>query len=323
MKRLVSGIQPTGIPHIGNYLGALKQWVALEQEYDCFYFIADDHALTARPSAKELHQQTLELAAMIIAVGVDPTQSTLFVQSQVPEHTELAWLLTSLTSVGALNRMTQFKEKSGRHNQNAGLLTYPILMAADVLIYGAEVVPVGDDQRQHLELARELARTFNNSYEKLLVEPKPLLTDGARIMSLKDPAKKMSKSVPGSFVSLLDSEADIEQKIRRAVTDSDPNSNTPGPGVANLLTILAGFSSPNTVKHFAAQQQAGTLRYSELKEQIIEDLVAWLRPIQKTYHSLMKDPDNLVKTLRRGSDAARPVAQKMVTAVKKAVGLVG
>jgi len=321
-KRLVSGIQPSGTIHIGNYLGALKQWVELQSEYDCYFFIADYHALTQKPQPDLLHQQTLETLAMLVALGVDPKNCVLFCQSQVPEHTELAWLLSPFVSVGQLNRMTQYKEKSDRHGQNIGLLTYPVLMAADVLLYNAEVVPVGDDQVQHLELAREIVRSFNAHAGGVFTEPKPLLNTGARIMALNDPERKMSKSVVGSAIGLLDDEATVSAVIRKAVTDSDPNANQLSPGLDNLFTILEGFSPPETVQQFKDKYRDGQLKYSELKEQLIEDITSFLRPVQKTYHRLLENQDQLLKILEVGRQQAQPVAATTLLKAKKALGLI-
>ncbi|MEK7534782.1 MAG: tryptophan--tRNA ligase [Patescibacteria group bacterium] len=320
-KRLVSGIQPSGTLHIGNYLGAIKQWVDLQNTHDCIFFIVDYHALTQKPRPEDLHRQTLGTAAMLIALGVDPKNCILFVQSQIPEHAELAWLLLSFTTVGQLARMTQYKEKSDRHGQNAGLLGYPVLMAADVLIYDADVVPVGEDQVQHLELAREVARSFNQHAGQTFTEPKPLLTSSARIMAFNDPKRKMSKSVIGSAVGLLDDEATVTTIIRKAVTDSDPNSTKMSPGVANLFTILEGFSAPETLKKFQDNYQDGQLKYSELKEQLIEDIVDFLRPVQKTYKNLLSDEESLLKILEEGRKKAQPIAATKLAVVKKNLGL--
>ena len=321
MKRLVSGIKPSGEIHIGNYLGAIKQWVDLQSDYDCYFFIADYHALTQKPKPEALHQQTLETVAMLVALGVDPKNCVLFVQSQIPEQAELNWLLSPFVTVGQLSRMTQYKEKSDRHGQNVGLLTYPVLMAADILIYDAEVVPVGDDQVQHLELAREVVRSFNAHAGKTFTEPKPLLTKAARIMALNDPKRKMSKSVPGSAIGLLDDEATITATIRKAVTDSDPNSTKMSPGVENLFTLLEGFSDAETVKQFESKYQDGQLKYSELKEQLIEDVVAFLGPVQKAYKSMLSRPDQLERIIKEGADKARPIAAKKIETVKKNLGL--
>lgn len=321
-KRLVSGIQPSGTLHIGNYLGAIRQWVDLQNDYDCYFSIADYHALTERPRPDELRTRTLETAAMLIACGVDPKNCTLFVQSHLPEHAELAWLLSSFATVGQLSRMTQYKEKSDRHGQNVGLLTYPVLMAADVLIYDADVVPVGEDQVQHLELAREIARSFNAHAGASFTEPKPLLTHLARIMALNDPKRKMSKSISGSAIGLLDDEATVGATIRRAVTDSDPNSAKMSQGVANLFTILAGFSEPETLRQFQDKFKDGQLKYSELKEQLIEDITAFLGPVQKTYKGLLKDEANLLKILEVGRKIAQPIALAKLEIVKKNLGLI-
>lgn len=323
MQRLVSGIQPSGQLHIGNYLGALKQWVELQDDYEAFFFVADYHALTTRPSSVDLRESVLHVLAMMIAVGVDPKSSVIFAQSQIPAQAELACILNSFTTVGELQRMTQFKEKSDRFGQNAGLFTYPVLMAADVLIYQAEVVPVGDDQVQHLELAREIARTVNRHLDQpIFTEPKPLLNTASRITSLSDPSKKMSKSLPGSAIGLLDDEATVAQTIRRAVTDSDPNAAKISPAIANLLTILEGISGPEIRQKAERQRQAGKLRYSELKEQLLEDLLEFLRPIQQTYRSLIQDPSELERILRSGRAKAEPIANETLIKVKKALGLI-
>ncbi|OGD61703.1 tryptophan--tRNA ligase [Candidatus Berkelbacteria bacterium RIFCSPLOWO2_01_FULL_50_28] len=322
MKRLVSGIKPTGELHLGNYLGAIKQFVDLQNDYDCFFFIADYHALTIRPTAKDLSYLTRHVAAMLIACGVDPKNTTYFLQSDISEHTELAWILSNFVSMGALNRMTQYKEKSDRHGQNAGLFTYPVLMAADVLLYDAEVVPVGDDQVQHLELARELVRSFNAHAEKTFIEPKPLLNTGARIMALNDPKHKMSKSIPGSAITLLDDETAVTQTIKRAVTDSDPGAKEMSPAVKNLFTILEGIGNRETYLRLENQYKDGTLRYSELKEQLIDDVIAFLGPIQKTYHALLKDEDALVQILEEGRKKAQPIAAETLAKAKKALGLI-
>ncbi|MDP3992910.1 MAG: tryptophan--tRNA ligase [bacterium] len=320
-KRLVSGIQPSGTLHIGNYLGAIKQWVDVQNDYDCIFFIVDYHALTQKPRPEDLRHQTLETVAMLVALGVDPKNCILSVQSQIPEHAELAWLLSPFATVGQLNRMTQYKEKSDRHGQNVGLLTYPVLMAADVLIYDAEVVPVGDDQVQHLELAREIVRNFNAHAGQTFTEPKPLLTKAARIMALNDPKRKMSKSVPGSAIGLLDDEATVAATIRRAVTDSDPNSNKMSPGVENLFTILEGISDAETVKQFQDKYQDGQLKYSELKEQLIEDVMSFLGPVQKAFRSLLAQPDQLERIIKEGATKARPIAAAKLEIVKKHLGL--
>ena len=321
-KRLVSGIQPTGALHLGNYLGAIKQWTDLQHDYDAFYFIADYHALTGRPSAAELSRNTLELVAMLVALGVDPKKCALFLQSAVPEHTELGWILNNFATLGQLNRMTQFKEKSDQYGQYVGLFTYPVLQTADIALYGAETVPVGEDQVQHLELAREIIRNFNSHVgSTVLVEPKPLLTKAARVMALNDPTKKMSKSIPGSAVLLTDDSAALERTLKRAVTDSDPNSTSKSPAITNLFMLLENFSEPETVRHFDEQYTKGTIRYSELKEQLIEDIGEFLAPVQKTYEQLLANPDQLKTILAHGAEKARPIAIETVKRAKEALGL--
>ncbi len=321
-KRLVSGIQPTGALHLGNYLGAIKQWTELQHDYDAFYFIADYHALTGRPKPADLKRNTLELVAMLIALGVDPKSATLFLQSDVPEHTELAWILNNFATLGQLNRMTQFKEKSDQYGQSVGLFTYPVLQTADIALYDAETVPVGEDQVQHLELAREIVRSFNGHVgSDVLTEPKPLLTKAARVMALNDPTKKMSKSIAGSSVLLTDDAATVERTLKRAVTDTDPNAATKSPAVANLFLLLDNFSEPETARHFDEQYQKGTIRYSDLKEQLIEDITAFLVPVQKTYQQLLDDPAKLETILRHGAETARPVAAATVARAKKSLGL--
>jgi len=323
MKRLLSGIQPTGELHIGNYLGAVKQWVELQNEYDTFIMLADYHTLTARPEPKALHKQTLDLLAMLLALGIDPKRSTVFIQSQISAHTELAWIMNNFTSLGQLNRMTQFKEKSDTHGQTVGLFTYPVLQTADIALYGAQAVPVGEDQVQHLELSREIVRSINNFVGKdILVEPKPLLNTSSRIMALNNPTKKMSKSIAGSAIGLLASETEITQTIKRAVTDSDPNSSELSGGVKNLFLILEGIGSPETVKKMEAMRQEGKLRYSELKEQLIEDLIAFLKPVQKTYQSIRSDERVLLKVAEAGRAKAEPIASETLKRTKEALGLV-
>ncbi len=321
-KRLVSGVQPTGTLHLGNYLGAIKQWVELQNDFDAYFCVVDYHALTGRPKPADLARHTTELTAMLVALGIDPKSATLFLQSDVPEHTELGWILNNFTTLGQLNRMTQFKEKADQYGQYVGLYTYPVLQTADIALYGAETVPVGEDQVQHLELAREIIRNFNNHVGRdVLIEPKPLLTKSARVMALNNPAKKMSKSIPGSAIGLLDDPSTVEQTLKRAVTDSDPNSSEMSPAIANLFLLLENFAEPDMTKHFHEQYKKGTIRYSELKEQLTEDINAFLAPVQKTYHSLVANPAQLRTILDEGAKKARPIAAETVLTVKKALGL--
>src|SRR3990167_8329659 len=269
---LISGIQPTGRLHLGNYLGALKNFVDLQNsgKYQCRFFVADLHALTENPNAKDLNKNIVSLAADFLAAGLDPKKSTIFLQSQVSQTTELAWILSVIAPFCEFNRMTQFKEKSGaqKENVNVGLFFYPILMSADIILYNADFVPVGEDQLQHLELARTLVRKFNNKFGQTFIEPKALLTATPRLMSLDDPTKKMSKSRPAGCLFIDDSPEEIEKKIKAAVTDSgsegkyDPKNK---PGISNLLEIMAGLSdktAPETEKQFTG------MNYGEFKKSV-------------------------------------------------------
>ncbi len=322
-KRVFSGIQPTGNIHIGNYLGAIKNWVDLQHNYDSLFCVVDYHAITTEYEPKLMHERVLELAATIIAAGVDPNKSILFVQSSVPEHTELTWLFTCITSIGALERMTQFKEKSERQRGGifAGLMNYPILMAADILIYKAEVVPVGDDQIQHLELTREICRRFNSVFKDVFPEPQPILTKAARIMALNDPASKMSKSIEGSFIAMDDDDETIRQKIRRAVTDPGPQGGEMGPGVKNLFTLLEAFGDPEDVKRLTKDYKNQSLRYSDLKTIIGEAMVEKLAPIRERQAELLAKPTELLDILVDGGKKAQKIARETLAEVREAMGL--
>jgi tryptophanyl-tRNA synthetase len=322
--RVLSGIQPTGSPHIGNYLGALKNWAKIQYDYDSIYCIVDLHAITIYQKPEELRAKIEELAGMLLAIGIDPAHSSLIVQSAVPQHAELAWMLTCVTPVGWLERMTQFKAKSqAQETIGDGLLQYPVLMAADILLYQAAIVPVGDDQSQHLELARDIAQRFNSLYGETFTMPATHLpTVGARIMGLDDPEKKMSKSETGGghAVSLLDPPATIRKKILRATTDSNPGVDyeAMGPGVRNLLSIFqafSGWSDENTRAHFTG------MRYGDLKKQVAEALISALEPVQTRYREIMTEPGFVAKVLADGAARVTPIAQDTVNKVKKAMGL--
>jgi tryptophanyl-tRNA synthetase len=322
--RVLSGIQPTGSPHIGNYLGALKNWAKIQYDYDSIYCIVDLHAITFYQKPEELRAKIEELAGMLLAIGIDPAHSSLIVQSAIPEHAELAWMLTCVTPLGWLERMTQFKAKSqAQETIGDGILQYPVLMAADILLYQAAIVPVGEDQSQHLELARDIAQRFNSLYGETFTMPATHLpTVGARIMGLDDPEKKMSKSEAGSghAVSLLDPPTVIRKKILRATTDSNPGVDyeTMGPGVRNLLAIFqafTGWSDENTRAHFSG------MRYGDLKKQVAEAVIAALEPIQKRYQEIMSERGFVAKVLGDGAERVRPIAQDTVNQVKKAMGL--
>lgn len=323
MPRVFSGIQPTGELHIGNYVGAVRNWVALQDQYECIYCIVDYHAITMPWEAEDLSRRVAEAVAWNLAVGVNPEKSTLFVQSHVPEHTELSWIFGCLTPLGSLERMTQYKEKASREGVSilAGLLNYPILMAADISLYKADLVPVGEDQLQHLELAREIVRKFNNAFGETFPEPKGLVTQGARIAALNDPTRKMSKSVPGSCVTLGDPPEVIRGKIQRAVTDVGPRGEEMSPGVKNLFELLAAFAPPELVTEFQASYQSGTLRYSDLKAALAENLIATLAPMQERHAELMAQPEVLREIAFAGAEKARRIAREVLAEVKAKTGL--
>ncbi|HEY5221175.1 MAG TPA: tryptophan--tRNA ligase [Candidatus Paceibacterota bacterium] len=321
---LVSGMQPTGRLHIGNYLGALKNFVELQNsgKYQCYFFLADLHALTEGPAPKELAENILHLTADYLAAGLDPKKSLIYQQSQIPAHSELAWVLNTVTPMGDLDRMTQYKDKAARQaaNVNAGLFDYPVLMAADILIYDATFIPVGDDQLQHLELARTVARKFNARFGETFVEPKGLLTQTPRVMSLKDPAKKMSKSDPDSCLFIEDSPEEIKRNLARAVTDSgseilyDPEKK---PGLSNLLEIYGAFAGKDP--HAVAIDFEGK-RYSDLKSELADLIARHFEKFRAKKKALLAKPAGIKKILATGSKKAAAVANKKMVEVKKKVG---
>ncbi|HAX45044.1 MAG TPA: tryptophan--tRNA ligase [Bryobacteraceae bacterium] len=322
--RVLSGIQPTGSLHIGNYLGALKNWVTLQDTFECIFCIVDLHAITVYQDPAELHAKIEQTAGLFLAAGIDPAKSAVVVQSTVKGHAELSWLLTCVTPVGWLERMTQFKDKSAKQESvGAGLLNYPVLMAADILLYQAAIVPVGDDQSQHLELTRDIAQRFNALYGDTFVMPATKLPAvGARIMGLDAPTKKMSKSTEGSghAISLLDPPATIRKKIMRATTDSLPgvDFDNLGPGVVNLLAIhqaFTGWTNDQTRAHFAG------MRYGDLKKTVAEAVVAGLEPLQTRYHEIMADPAYLRGILRDSAERASALAEQTVRLVKERMGV--
>ncbi len=324
-KRILSGIQPTGTFTLGNYVGAVRNWGALQQEYDCLYMVANLHAITVRQDPAALRRQTREAAAMLLATGIDPEKSILFVQSQVPAHSELSWILACNTQFGELGRMTQFKDKSAKHadNVNAGLFTYPVLMAADILVYNADLVPVGVDQKQHLELARNIAQRFNNQYSPTFTLPEPYIPKtGAKIMSLQEPEKKMSKSDTNanSFILMTDDPDTILRKCKRAVTDSDGvvRAGEDKPGVTNLMSIysvLTGKDFDSIQREFEGQG------YGVFKEAVAGSVIDAFRPIQEEYARILADKEYLDGILADGAAKASRIAQRMVTKVYKKVGM--
>ncbi len=325
-KRVFSGVQPTGNIHLGNYLGAIRNWVKAQADYDNIFCIVDLHAITLPIDPKELHTNTRKLAALYLACGLDTRYCKLFVQSHVHEHAEASWIMNCFTPTGWLNRMTQFKTKADEHpdSVDAGLYCYPVLMACDILLYQTHYVPVGDDQRQHIELTRDLAQRFNARYNKqVFTIPEGQIREvGARIMSLDDPASKMSKSAanPGSRINLLDDAKTIKQKIGRATTDSErlAKFDPQRPGITNLLTIyemLTGMSQADIEAEFEGSG------YGAVKAAVTDQIVGTLEPIQKRYYELMNDLPTLEAILKQGADDVRPVAAKTMRNIKEAVGL--
>jgi tryptophanyl-tRNA synthetase len=316
-------MQPTGNLHIGNYLGALKNWVRIQHDYECIFCIVDLHAVTAYQDPAELRAKINEIAALYLAAGIDPDDCAIMVQSAVPAHAELAWMLTCVTPIGWLERMTQYKMKAAKQESiGDGILQYPVLMAADILLYQAGIVPVGEDQAQHLELTRDIAQRFNSLYSDTFVVPNTSLpTVGARIMGLDDPTQKMSKSATGlnHAVALLDPPAKIRKTIMRATTDSSPAvEEFPGPGVLNLLAIYQAFSGESD----DAMKAAFTgMRYGDLKKHVAEIVISHLEPFQQRYRQITADPAYLAAILRDGAARVAPIANSTVRTVKQRMGL--
>ncbi|MEW9122916.1 MAG: tryptophan--tRNA ligase [Thermotaleaceae bacterium] len=325
MKRVFSGVQPTGNIHIGNYIGAIKQFVELQETMDCFFCVVDLHSITLPQDPAELYKHTLDVAALYLAVGIDPKKATIFIQSHVPAHTELSWILLCNSSMGELSRMTQFKDKSsGKEAVPTGLFTYPALMAADILLYGTHVVPVGSDQKQHLELTRDIAIRFNNRFGETFVVPDVKIKEvGARIMALDEPTKKMSKSAenPLSRISLLDSPSQIKKSIMKSTTDSDNEIRYDvenKPGISNLLTIYSLFSDFSIPELEKKYQGAG---YGSLKKDLVEVVTTSLADIQEKFYAI-RESDELKKILQEGAEKASTIANETLTKTKKKLGFV-
>jgi tryptophanyl-tRNA synthetase len=323
-KTVFSGLQPTGNIHIGNYLGALRNWVALQDDYDCIYCVVDLHAITVPLDPAEFHADRLDAAKVLLAAGVDADRSLFYFQSQVPQHTELAWILGTITGTGQLNRMTQWKDKADRAGSNLGLYAYPVLMAADILLFRADAVPVGEDQKQHLELTRDLAVRFNGRFGDEFPVPEPIIPEtGARIMSLQDPTAKMSKSDldEGSRILILDDPDTIRQRVKRAVTDSGRDVRydwEEKPGVSNLIEVLALFSGMSIE---AIEAEYGDAGYGSFKEVVAEAIITGLAPIRSAYRAL--DDADVARLMQRGALDARQRAEAFQQRVRKAVGLTG
>lgn len=325
-KVVFSGVQPSGALTIGNYIGAIRNWIDLQDKYNCFYCIVDLHAITVPQVPKDLRKNTLDLLALYLASGLDPEKSTIFIQSHVSAHAELTWVLNTMSYMGQLSRMTQFKEKSKNHegNINSGLFTYPVLMAADILLYQTEFVPVGEDQKQHLELARDLAERFNNRYSETFRVPEPLIQKvGARIMSLQDPEFKMSKSDvnENGYILLLDEPDVISRKMKRAVTDSfaEIKYRDEQPGIKNLVNIYSAFTGEPVEEIVNEYEGKG---YGKFKGDIAEIVIEGLRPIQEKYNDYMKNKDYLEKVYKNGAEKAERVARKTLRKVYKKTGFI-
>lgn len=324
-KILFSAVQPSGTPTIANYIGAMRNFVALQNEYDCIYSVADLHTLTVKQVPAELRARTLNLVALYLACGIDPEKSVVFVQSHVPAHAELTWILNTVTYPGELSRMTQFKDKSLRHadNVNMGLMDYPVLMAADILLYGTHVVPVGKDQKQHLEIARDLAERFNNRYSPTFVIPEGIIPKvGANVMSLQDPEHKMSKSDPNenAYISLVDDKDTIIRKVRRAVTDCDGKVafDENRPGISNLVSIYSAFTGLTPAE---IEKKFEGVGYGEFKNETGEAVASVIVPINERKNELLKDKAYLEKVMAEGAEKANYRAKKMLDKVYRKVGL--
>ena len=326
-KRMLSGIQPSGDLHLGNYLGAIRNWGARSDQFECFYFMADMHTITVRQNPADLRRRTLEQLAQYIACGLDPQKNTLFIQSHVHQHAELGWVLNCYTMFGELSRMTQFKDKAAKHaeNVNGGLFTYPSLMAADILLYQPDFVPVGEDQKQHCELTRDVARRFNGIYGDVFKIPEPYIPEtGARVMSLNAPDTKMSKSIPEGCVFLMERPEDIQRKFKRAITDSDTENcvrydREKKPGVANLMSIYSACTGM-TYQEIEAQFQGQG--YGKFKPAVADAVVETLRPIREEASRLLKDKAYLEGVYRDGAQRAGYVAEKTLRKVYKKIGFV-
>lgn len=323
-KRIFSGIQPSGDLHVGNYLGAIKNWVKLQDEFESIFCIVDLHAITTPQNPDELRRRTLEIAKIYLAAGIDPKKSTIFIQSHVKEHTELAWILNTITKMPELNKMTQFKDKSqkeGTEKTGVGLYSYPTLMAADIILYNTQVVPVGEDQIQHIELTRTLARRFNKQFGDTFIVPKSFVQEeGMRIMGLDDPTKKMSKSAPSeyNYISLLDSPETIEKKIKKAVTDSgsDITYSDDRPALKNLINIYASFSNK---KPQDIEKEYANKGYADFKAGLTKVVLSFIIPFQEKYNSL--EDKKVLALLHKGADSVRPIAEKKITETKNRIGI--
>lgn len=324
-KRIFSGVQPSGNLHIGNYLGAIKNWVELQDQYESIFCVVDLHAITVPQDSKELQKKTLEIAKIYLAAGIDPKKATIFVQSHIPEHSELAWILNTITKMSELDKMTQFKDKSqkeGREGAEVGLYDYPVLMAADILLYDTQVVPVGEDQKQHVELARDLAKRFNHRFGETFVVPEVFIKkEGMRVMGLDNPEKKMSKSASSeyNFISLLDDAEKIRKKIKKAVTDSgsEIEYSDNKPALKNLINIYASFSGKSAKEIVEMYKGKG---YGDFKNDLAEVVIFYLEPFQERFNSF--SDEDVMKILEEGAEKAGVLAKKKIKEVKEKIGFV-
>ncbi len=323
---MLSGIQPSGHLTLGNYIGAISNWIKFQETFDSLFLLVDLHTITVRQDPIKLRESTYDLLALYQACGLDFDHHLIFLQSSVPEHSELAWILNCFTYMGELNRMIQFKDKSKRHeeNVNVGLFNYPVLMAADILLYGTHLVPVGEDQKQHLELARDIAIRFNNIYGEVLTIPEPYIPElGARVMSLQEPLKKMSKSDQnaGAYISMLDSPDEIIKKFKRAVTDSDSEirSDPSKPGVSNLMMILSAMTGQSLIEIEKNYEGKG---YGQFKNDVADAVIARLKPIQDRFYEIRPDTASIRAILRKNADQARVRASVVLNKVREAIGFV-
>jgi tryptophanyl-tRNA synthetase len=337
-KRIFSGIQPSGNLHIGNYLGAIKNWVKLQDEYDSIFCVVDMHAITVPQDPEQLRQKTIEVAKIYLAAGIDPEKSAIFIQSHIPEHAELCWILNTITKTAEMNRMTQFKDKAGKNIENVGigLFNYPVLMAADILLYDTEVVPVGEDQVQHVEITRTLGKRFNAKFGETFKLPEAFITkDTMRIMGLDDPSKKMSKSAGSeyNYIALTDSEESVIKKIRRAMTDSgtEIKYTDEKPALRNLINIYSAFSekSPQEIEKMYAGKGPASTRgdasstrggYADFKNDLANEIIKFLKTFQKKYNAL--SDEEVLKILREGAEKVRPLAEKKLQEVKEKIGFI-
>ena len=324
-QKIFSGIQPSGNLHIGNYLGAIQNWVAMQNDYESIFCIVDLHAITTPQNPKELHQRILEVAKIYLASGINPKKSTIFIQSHIKEHTELAWILNTITKIPELNKMTQFKDKSkkeDKQNTSVGLFDYPVLMAADILLHNTEVVPVGEDQLQHIELARTLARRFNKKFGEAFIIPKShIKKETMRIMGLDDPTKKMSKSATSeyNYISLLDTPEIIEKKIKKAVTDSENTITYTDnrPALKNLINIYSAFSNKTPQEIEKEYQNKG---YADFKSGLTKTILNFITPFQKKYNKL--DDNDVLNILKKGAQKIQPTAEQKIKEIKEKIGFV-